>query len=259
MPAISALAKTFARVLSNNSPKILTGMAVTGVVSTTVLAVKATPQALDKIHAFEIKEFDGAPGMSAIDKVKETWLCYVPAASVGAVTIACIISANSINTKRNTALMSLYSITETGFREYQEKMVASLGQSKEQAIRDELVQERLDRDPVSSKEVLMIGTGTVLCYDTMTARYFMSDMETIRKAQNDINQKIFSEMYASRNDFYRLIALPIVANGEEDGWGTDNMLEIDFTTAMSDDNRPCLSLNYRTDPIRGYSGNSFLR
>lgn len=249
MPSLNLILKGFGRAVSANSPVILTAMGVAGVISTSVMAVKATPEAIQRIKDAQVTM---TREMTAWEKVKATYPCYIPAAAVGTVTIACIVSANSISTKRNAALMSLYSLTETGFREYQEKITETFGAQKEQKVRDEIAQDRINNDPVSNKEVVIVGSGEVLCYDTLSGRYFQSDMESIRRAVNDINQMVLGNDYASQNDFNRLLGLPTVGIGDELGWSTDHMLEVNFSTTLSEDGRPCISLDYKQFPIRGY-------
>jgi hypothetical protein len=40
--------------------------------------------------------------------------------------------------------------------------------------------------------------------------------------------------------------------GEELGWNVDNILDIEFSSHLASDGKPCLCLEYRSDPIRGY-------
>ena len=181
------------------------------------------------------------------------WRPYVPAVVVGATTAACILGSNSINARRNAALISMYTLADGMFKDYKEKVVEIVGAQKEQKVRDEVAKDRIDNDPVSSKQVIITGNGDVLCYDTLSGRYFNSNVESLRKAMNDINYQCNHEMYASQNDFYRAIGLPINGYGEEMGWNTDVNLELEFSTVMSDDSRPCISIAYRMAPIRGYS------
>jgi len=252
MSKLNMLIKGFGRAVAHNSPTILTAMGVAGTISTAVLAVKGTPQALRIIDEKEHAHDGLYEKISVWEKVKATYPCYIPAASVGAVTIACIIAGNSISTKRNAALMSLYSITETGFREYQDKVIETVGAQKEQKIRDDIAQDRVDRNPVSDREVVIINGSDVLCYDTISGRYFKSDVETIRRAVNDINELVINNGYASQNDFYAAIGLPRAIVGEELGWSTDNMLNVEFSATLAEDGKPCMALNYRMFPMRGY-------
>lgn len=249
MAKMSTLVKNAGKLASDNSPAILTAISVAGVVSTTVLAVKATPEAMRDIWDAESEMTDL---LTPKDKVKLCWKHYVPALTMGAMTIACIISANTISTKRNAALMSLYTFTEKSLHEYQEKVKETFGENKEQKVRDDIAQDRVNADPVSSKQVIITGNGDVLCYDTLSGRYFENNIESIRQAVNSLNQLILMDGYASQNEFHHLIGLPPTKLGEELGWTLDNLLEIDFSSVLSEDKRPCLSINYNIQPKTNY-------
>ena len=107
-----------------HSPEILIGLGITGMVSTTVLAVKATPKALDLIE--EAKEKENKDELTAMETVKATWKCYIPAATTCVFSAACLIGANSVNSKRNAALATAYKLTENAFTEYKEKVVETI-------------------------------------------------------------------------------------------------------------------------------------
>ena len=59
-------------------------------------------------------------------------------------------------------------------------------------------------------------------------------------------------MYASHNDFYRLIGLPGTTYGEEVGWRTDNMMDLEYSSHLAEDGRPCLCIEYHVAPVRNY-------
>lgn len=256
---IAELLKTAQKTVVANSPAILTAIGVTGTVSTAVLTARATLEASADLHAMlaeQSGDFGSMDDISAIpfrERARLTWKHYVPPVVVGSTTIACIIGANHISSKRSAALVTAYSIMERGFSEYKDKVVEQIGVNKEQKVRDSIAQDRVNADPVGSREVIITGTGKVLCYETYTARYFESDMETLRKAQNDINQQIYSEMYASLNDFNRHIGLPYAGIGENIGWNTDKPLDLQFSTVMAEDQRtPCISIGYKELPFPQY-------
>lgn len=251
--AIADNIKTLGRTISAHSPAILTAVGVAGVVATTILAVRATPDALARIY---VDTENKGEDLTPFETVKSTWPVYVPAALMAGVTITCIVSSTSISARRQAALLGLYTITETGFREYQEKVREHMTPRAEEKVRDAVAKDSIEKHPLKaeSREVILVGNGSVLCFDSLTARYFMSDMETLRKAENDLNQKILTHMgYASQNDWYRLIGLPVVVMGDEAGWRTDNLLEIDYSAQLSDENEPCMVLNYRMYPIGSYA------
>lgn len=237
------------KTITDNLPVILTSVAIGGVVSTTVLAVRATPEATRQIWD---AQSELGREITKTEVVRLVWKQYVPAALMGTVTIAAIVGAHGVHTKRQAVIAGLYSLTERSLSEYREKVLEVVGDKKEQSIRDAIAEDRIKNNPVTASEVVIIGNGEQLCYDSISGRYFMSDQETIRAARNEINAQCNSDMYASQNDFYRLIGLPPTVFGEEQGWRSDHHLDVSFSSHISDDGRPCLSLDYHMSPIRGY-------
>ena len=239
-----ALLKKAEKVVADNSPLIMTVIGVTGTLATAYLAGKASFKAAELLAEED-------PDQDTLEKVKVVWKLYVPAAGTAVITVAAIIFSHHVSSRRAAALAAAYALSERAFDEYKEKIVERMGEKKETAIRDELNQERLDRDPVSKREIIIVN-GNVLCYDKLTGRYFLSDMETIRKAVNDINEQIIHSHYASLGDFFDKIGLPQTGLSEELGWNLDTTMEVHYTTAMSDDNRPCIVLEYEVSPARSY-------
>jgi hypothetical protein len=187
-----------------------------------------------------------------VDDVRLVWKFYIPAVASSAATIACIIGANTVSTRRNAALISAYSLTETAFREYKDKVVETIGEKKSQKIHDEIAKDHIVNTPLSTQAVIVTGDGEVLCFETLTGRYFKSSMETLRKAQNDINSKIINGGYATQNDFCILIGLPSLQYGDEVGWNTSNLLELEFSSHLAEGSRPCLAVGYSAIPVRDY-------
>jgi hypothetical protein len=242
------------KIAIDNSPLILTVIGVTGALTTAYLTGKATIKAVRIVDDYEWV----APGETFIPtpmkkKAELVWKCYIPAVTCAAFTVTAIIGANRIGTRRAAALAVAYGISERAFEEYREKIVEKLGKGKEATARDEIAQETIAKNPQSgSREVLISGNGTVLCYDLYTGRYFTSDMETLRGAQNTINHQILQEMSASLTDFYYEIGLKSTAISDQVGWNVDRMLELRFTTALSEDNKPCIAMGFAVSPIPNY-------
>lgn len=256
MSVVTDVAKQVSSVVAKNSPAILTAVGVAGVVSTAFLAVKATPEALEIVESAErgrIAEYDEGdsnyiPALSHVDMIKITWRCYIPAALMGGATIACIIGATTIGTRRNAALLSVYTLTETALSEYKAKIVETIGEKKAEAIKDLIAQDHLDQNPLSANTVIMTGDGDTLCYDEISGRYFKSNIEKLRKAQNDLNRDLINEAWISLNHFYGLIGLGPIKLGEDMGWLPDNLVELRFSARLADDNTPCIVLDYTIDP-----------
>lgn len=234
-----------------HSPEILIGVGIAGWCSTVVLAVNATPKALDLIEMkkdeLEVEE------LTKKEVVKTCWKCYIPAAVTGVVSTACIIGANSVSLKRNAALTAAYSLSETAFSNYRQKVIETVGEKKEAEVRHNMAKETIQNDPVSKHEVIITEAGGTLCYETISGRYFKSDIEKIRKAENVINKRMMEENYISLNDFYNEIGLPYTNMGDKIGWNINKgLLDIFFSTQLSENDVPCLVIDYSKPPTYGY-------
>lgn len=251
------------KLVADNSPVILSAIAVTGTVMTAVLTGKASFKAALIIDENEpvigVKrnsetndvEMDNAP-LDIRQKVDLVWKLYIPAAGTAAMTIFCTIAANRIGMRRAAALASAYKISEKAWGEYKDKVIETIGRKKEEAVRDEVAQDRVDNNPVSKTNLIVTGGGKELCFEEFTGRYFETDVQSLRKAQNDINHQVNNSYYASLTDFYDLIGLPRTSLSDEFGWNSDELLELEFSTTMSKDERPCISIGFRAVPIRDY-------
>lgn len=247
-----AMLKVTEKFTIDNSPTILTAIGAVGTVGTAFLTYRSTSEASYLLFEEDAKRrMNGEGPLTRPEILKLTWKLYWSPALAGTLTVASIIAANRIGAKRAAALAAAYALSEKTISEYKDKVVEKLGPKKEQALRDEIAQDAVNQNPVGKNQVYITGGGEVLCYDKYVGRYFMSSVETIRKAQNDIVQEIIYNNFAALNDFYMHLGLSRVGLGEEMGWNLDNPLEIEFSTTMSDDNRPCIVINYRVIPTRG--------
>lgn len=237
------------KVVADNSPTILTVAAVAGVLTTVYLVAKAAP----KVHTDIINEqSERTDELDLTDKVLLTYKHYIPATVTGGITIACIIGANTINMKRTSALAGAVGLSELAFKSYRDKVVEHIGDKKEERIHDDVMQDVVTRNPVSDNQVIITGNGNALFLDNYSERYFDSDMESVRRAVNDINEQIFREDSASLNDFYNRIGIKGSKVGDDVGWTQTNKLEIRYSAALTDDGRPCVVLDYRKNPIGDY-------
>ena len=242
MLPLGEIMKRFEKLVVDNSPTILTAIGVTGALTTAYLTGRASFRAAQILG-------EESPHLEAKEKVQLCWKLYIPAVGTAALTVAAIIGANRIGSRRAAALAVAYSVSERAFEEYKTKVIERVGEKKEQAIRDEIAQARVDRDPVGN--AVIIGDGRVLCYEEFTGRYFLSDMEAIRKAQNDINQRIITDSYVALSDLYDLLNLPHTSESSEVGWNTDKLLDILFSAILSE-GRPCISVGFQVKPIRNF-------
>lgn len=250
------LLKKSEKLLADNSPAILTAIGVTGVITTAYFTGKASFKAAEVLREnqpWDLNEI-GKPGPEPLtprEKFELLWKLYIPAVATGVGTITCIIMANRIGTRRAAAMASAYVMSERAFTEYKEKVVEQLGEKREQKIRDEIQQERMDRDGVTLSP-LPAGSRKVWCKDAWSGRYFPGSMEIIKKAQNDTNHEVLSYGYASLTDFYSRLGLEGTKDSDNLGWNSDKMMDVTFTTALSDDQEPVLVMDFAVAPIRNF-------
>lgn len=252
-PNVGKFIRNAKKGIAHHSPEILTGLGIAGMLSTTVLAVKATPKALRLI---EQKKYEEATDeLKPVEVVKAAWKPYIPAMITGTFSIACLIGANSVNAKRNAALATAYKISETALTEYREKVIETIGEKKEQAIRENIDKDRIETNVRGDSQVIVTGLGTTLCYDHHSGRTFYSDIELIRKAENNINYRLLNEEYVSLNDLYDELGLEPTETGNLLGWniGRDGQVSIEFSAHLTKDGKPCLALDYHIAPRYDYS------
>ncbi len=247
---ISELAKKVSRFTLDHSPAILTAVGVVGSVTTAYLTGKASFRAAQILREEEYAAGLNAEEFTLREKVEQVWRLYVPAVGTGVMTVTCIIAANRIGSRRAAALASAYMISEQAFDTYKEKVIEKLGPKKEQAVRDEIAQDLVCDHPVATSEVVILQ-GDVLFMDSYSKRYFRSDVETVKHAQNAVNYMINHDGYASLTDLYNQIGLSSLPSSNEVGWNADRMLEIEFSTAM-ESNQPCIVMGFSVEPVRSY-------
>jgi hypothetical protein len=249
------IAKVFVdakKTLAKHSPEILTGVGIAGMITTTVLAVRATPKAMMLIE--EKKQADGVEKLKAVEVVKTTWRCYVPTIVTGALATSCLIGATNVSIRRSAALATAYKLSETALTEYREKVVEAVGEKKEQVIKEKVGQSRLEKDPVSTSEVIITKKGNTLCYDYMSGRYFESDIDLIKSAQNNVNERLINSFCGSvsLNDLYDELNLEHIGIGDTLGWNTDQLIDIHIGYGGADDGRPCIIISHNNPPKYDY-------
>lgn len=237
--------------LKKSSPTLLTITAVAGVGATAYFTAKGTIKAAEAIHDHESKHgVEESPRERAKVHVRVAWRCYVPAASAAVATVACIVGSNRVGARRAAAAQAGLFIAERTYSEYRQKVVDEFGQRKDDRIREEIAKDRVASTTPPSQEVLLTGPGNVLSMELYTGRYFACDMETLRRAQNTLNERLIRHDYASLDDFYHLIGLQPTTTSSEVGWKSTKMMELNFTTVLSNDGRPCLAFEYNyTRPL----------
>lgn len=235
-----ALIKAAEQVVRSNTPAILAGLGVSGVVGTAYLSYRA---------GATIGVGESVCGTSGDwkQRIKDRWRHLAPPVVTGAVTIGCIIGAVKIGNRRTAAITAAYSISEKAFEEYRDKVTEKLGERKEQNIRDEMAQEKVTAT-APGRDIVILGQGDVLCCDLHTGRYFLAGMVELKKAQNDVNFRVLNDGYAYLSDFYAMLKVYLpkeTTYGHNMGWSKENgPMELKFSTVLAEETRPCLAFEY---------------
>lgn len=242
--------------VTNNSPAILTAVGVVGIVGTVIVTYKATTKA-NKVLANEqyqrnIKRVSAGPAepLDRKDQIKLTWKCYAPVVGIASLSIAAVVGAQYINTKRAAALAAGYMILNEKHEQYRDKVEEMLGKKKAEDI-DAAVSQDLQHRAGDQK--ITVHSGEVLCQDALTKQYFSSTMEKIRKAENDVNACINHGDQPSVSDLFAYLGsdsgLESTRLTDAFGWNDENMCEMKLCSVLNDEGIPVLLMDFSVLPI----------
>lgn len=224
--------------LKRHSSTILTVVGAGGVIGTSILAVKATPKALELIK--EASEEKGDK-LTKMEIVKIAWKPYIPAVITGASTIACIFGANYLNSKNQASLMSAYALLDRSYKEYQNKVNELYGEDADQNVKQEIALSKMeDTTPSDGKQLFFISHGPC---------FFESTMEEVGNAEKEFLKIIEERGYGCLNEYMELLGLPGVdfgwslcwwAGEENDPWNCRELEFMYYTAERSDGAKCCI-------------------
>ena len=239
--------------VKKHSPEILVVVGVAGVVTSTVMACKATTKLSDiledsKEQLDKIKEVAADPAYeekySQDDAKKDTTITYVqtamkvtklyaPSVILCASSLGCLLASNNILKKRNAALSAAYMTVDKSFKEYRKRVADRFGEEVEKEIRYNIKAEEITKVDEDGNEVtetvkVMDGTDDPNSYSDY-ARFFdescaawQNDAEynlTFLKAQ----QQYANDLLKARgrlflNEVYRMLGIDETKAGQVVGW-----------------------------------------
>lgn len=263
---LSNFAKNISAKLGANAPGITIGLGTGAILVAGVMVGVATPKTMKLIEDAQVaktKRFkqmrEKAPDDAVMDEtdeltwveiIKAGWKPYAPAIMTAVVGVACIVGGTKANARRNAALSAAYTVVEQTLNDYTAKTKEIVGEKKEKDIRDAIAEDELKKHPLSGCNVVrMPKCGKTLCYDVRSREYFMSDYNTIKKVENDLNRRLRSEMFISLNEVYDEFGIVHDDElGDDIGWNVDNELEFTISSKIAENNEPCLVVNYVIAP-----------
>ena len=273
------LIKGARKIAIKHAPGILMGMGTVGLGTALVLSIKAGPKSVILTEQAEMEKAkrnrkendlyaDDAKTETVVlmeeltwkEKLATTYKLYIPPVGMALFSLLCFWAAHGIDLKRQAVVAGLYSTAEATLQEYQRKVVDLLGEDQanqiRQSIGDDHVREAQQALPPPPED-FDIGTRK-WCY--LYGRRFPCSYNRIKEVQNEINDQMFREMYASEADlFWKLDPtgewLKPDQQAKLTGWTVDSMLVLRVNNPAS----PMLDISYEDKngqpylPVPGYS------
>ena len=255
---VNSATKTFHRVgfqIKKHSPEILLVTGITGVVTSAVMACKATTKvdaiveetkkSIDMIHEgmeagnicdVEYTEEDGKKDLAIVyiqTGVKFAKL-YGPSVLIGLTSISCILASNNIIRKRNIALSAAYTAIDTSFKGYRSRVIERFGESMDREllyylnileINESVVYEDTGMMKTVKSKVSVVDPNTYSDYARFFDEYcagWTKDAEYnlmfLRQQQNYANELLKSRGHLFLNEVYDMLGIDRTKAGNIVGW-----------------------------------------
>lgn len=245
--------------LKKHSPEIMVVAGVVGMVTSTVMACKATTKAhdileeakqeLDRVHkvidndAATEQKYSEEDGKKALAIVylrtgAELAKTYAPAIAVGALSIATIFTSNHILRKRNVALASAYMIVDSSFKDYRKNVIERFGkdldhelrynvktQTVEEIVVDEKGKEKKVENAVQVANPLSDHSQYARLYDVGykgATKDPALNLLYLRNMQRYFNERLDVIGHVFLNEVYDAFGFPRTTSGQVVGWLKDN-------------------------------------
>ena len=257
---ISTLSRSFHKIgfkFKKHSPEILAVTGVVGIVTSAVMACKATTkvndivneakETVDKIHESVGKGLHTSDGEEYTEEVAKKDLTIVYAqtglkfvklygssVALGIVSIAFLLGSNHILRKRNLALAAALTNVATSFKEYRGRLVDRFGKDVDRELRfgikakevEETVVDKDGNETTVTKTVEVVDPNTahslysiVFCEgNTGWTRNAELNKVFLIQQQNWANDKLKMNGVLTLNEVYDMVGAPRTAYGQIAGW-----------------------------------------
>lgn len=246
MVNIGEIGKKVLGAVVERSPQIATGVGIGGIFATGALFYRAGKMH-DTVHG-QLDRIDELEGKErVIETVKTVAPIFGPPVLLGVATGACFIFAQKLQWDKYNVLASAYAMTQTSFKEYQDKAIELLGKEKHEEIKESVLKDHAAETIPTPEKDYIIGTGygDTLCMDDATGRWFRTSSGRIRKAEAEVVNRMNGGEAVSLNDFYEFLGLPPVKMGEQLGWMPDGPRpSVTLTSDVRDDDSVYYVLGY---------------
>ena len=257
---ISTLSRSFHKIgfkFKKHSPEILAVTGVVGIVTSAVMACKATTkvndivneakETVDKIHESVGKGLHTSDGEEYTEEVAKKDLTivyaqtglkfvklYGPSVALGIASIVCMLGSNHILRKRNLALAAALTNVATSFKEYRGRLVDRFGKDVDRELRfgikakevEETVVDKDGNETTVTKTVEVVDPNTahslysiVFCEgNTGWTRNAELNKVFLIQQQNWANDKLKMNGVLTLNEVYDMVGALRTAYGQIAGW-----------------------------------------
>lgn len=235
--------------VKRNASTILTITGGVGVVTTTILAVKATPKALKVLE--EARE-EKSEELTNLEVIQVAGPAYIPAVLTGVGTLTCIFGAHILSKRQQASLLGAYALLDQSYKEYIAKVDELYGEGASEKVKEEIAKDKYEESEHEDELPLF--------YDTFSGRYFNTTKENVLSAEYYINREIHMRGWADLNEFYEMLDLDPIEGGETLGWSEGGNLArywqgwIDFTHSkiIMDDGLECHTISMFQEPYPNF-------
>lgn len=245
-------------VLKKNSPEILMGVGIVGIVATVVTACKATLQADEVLehHAEKMKKIKDAEQFQdeecpypAEVKAKETLVVYTqtafefaklytPTIAMGSLSIACILVSNKIIKRRYLGAVAAYNAISMSYEQYRGRVREKFGDEVDYEMRYGVTRKQVDiketdenGKAIKKKEEVELIDGKPSGYARYWGKYLKDGIRNpnwdanpefnlmfLRAKENEANVILQSRGYIFLNEVYDLLGFEGTQYGQLVGW-----------------------------------------
>lgn len=240
---MKGLIHTTQQFAEDHAPEILTSVGIIGAITSVILAVRATPKAIEMI-----KE---ANAEKPVDKIKAAWTAYIPTGIATTATIGCMVASNVASHNKIAAASAAATMYESAYFNSLKGIKKLYGEDGERNVRKLIASEKAEK--VDSPNVTPLPHMT-LYLDDATGQTFYSDMIEINKRVNSLNRRIISNNYASWNEWNGILGLDNIQSGFEYGWNVDDgELEIvELGAVKTKDGLPAIAIGLNVPAHSNY-------
>ena len=205
----------------SNSSSILTGFAITRVITTGIFAGKASIKAEKVLEGLSEEELDRK------EKLKRVAPIFMPAIISGAATIFCICATHSIDTQKQMALMSAYSLSEHAMKSMEDAM----SDKKLKQVKETIFENDVKKNPPKEEQIYDTGKGKTKFRDGIFGGDFYADIEYVKSVFNKYNKMLNDGDIVYVNDLRWDLGLPQTEMGSVLGWDCGQLDEM-LTSVM---------------------------